>query len=449
MSTQVMPVPPTESDPLARVASRAVGGPMGRFAATPAPGRAVWITAALSSLVACLTLAVGVLQKSYCLRFGWGAPGSYWKACYSDLPEFAARTGLAGGEPYGTQPLTEPLGVGVVAHLLSSLVPGSGLERQNGMFVAWAVTAAVLLVLTATAVALTARTRPQVALHVAASPLLVTVALVSMDLVGVAFVAAGLWAWARRRPTAAGVLLGLAVASRTSTVLVVLAIAVVALRAGAWRDGLRVAGIALITVVLALMLGMFVYGDGVLLPYRTWAASTAHLNSTWYLATLAGHPIQVGVVTLLAVLGWLLAAAGGVMLALGVAVRPRVAEVALVMTCVVLVTGKMLPVQASLVLLPLIALAGVPWRDHLVWATAEVVSFIAVWLYLAGIDNPTAALPAPWYAALVALRLLGIAWLGASTVVRAVRRRPWPGEIDDAAGPAAGKADAVVVRYAR
>ena len=51
-----------------------------------------------------------------------------------------------------------------------------------------------------------------------------------------------------------------------------------------------------------------------------------------------------------------------------------IAGVALLVVAVVVITSKNLPVQSSLWLVPLVALAGVPWRDHLVWAAAEVAA---------------------------------------------------------------------------
>ena len=77
--------------------------------------------------------------------------------------------------------------------------------------------------------------------------------------------------------------------------------------------------------------------------------------------------------------------------------RPGVAEVALVMVAIVLMTGKSFPVQASVWLVPLVALVGIQWRDHLVWSGAEALHFGAVWLYLAGSSVPDRGLPSGWY----------------------------------------------------
>ena len=68
---------------------------------------------------------------------------------------------------------------------------------------------------------------------------------------------------------------------------------------------------------------------------------------------------------------------------------------------------KSLPVQSSLLLLPLIALAGLRWRDHLIWATTELAYFVGVWLYIAGASAPNRGLPAGFYLVLLLARLGG------------------------------------------
>ena len=85
---------------------------------------------------------------------------------------------------------------------------------------------------------------------------------------------------------------------------------------------------------------------------------------------------------------------------------------ALALAAGTLVLGTSLPVQASLLLLPLVALAGLPWRDHLVWAATEVAYFVAVWLYIAAQSDPNRGLPAGFYLVFLLARLAGIGWLG-------------------------------------
>jgi hypothetical protein len=102
---------------------------------------------------------------------------------------------------------------------------------------------------------------------------------------------------------------------------------------------------------------------------------------------------------------------------LGEFVTRKVAPLTLALLAVVLLTAKSLPVQTSLLLLPLIALSGLRWRDHLIWAGTELVYFIGIWLYIAGETTPSRGMPASFYLVLILARLSGIAWLGIQGVL--------------------------------
>ncbi|MFC6715670.1 hypothetical protein [Branchiibius cervicis] len=83
------------------------------------------------------------------------------------------------------------------------------------------------------------------------------------------------------------------------------------------------------------------------------------------------------------------------------------------MLVVVMLTGKAIPVQACLWVLPLLALSAVRWRDHLIWAGVEIVYFIMVWMYIAAPSNPAKGLPGAAFAVFSLARSLayvGIAW---------------------------------------
>ena len=195
----------------------------------------------------------------------------------------------------------------------------------------------------------------------------------STDLLGVALASVALLAWSRRHVPAAGVLLGLAVATRSYALVLLLAIGLLALRSGRLRSFATLAVTALATV-LVVTLPWLLSGDGVLAAYRAWWSAAASYGSPWMVPALYGHPLPGVLVTTLAVLGWVAALVAGAVLALSPGRRPTVAEVALVMLATVLVTGAALPPQASLWLLPLIALVGLRWRDHLIWAGVEAAS---------------------------------------------------------------------------
>jgi hypothetical protein len=135
------------------------------------------------------------------------------------------------------------------------------------------------------------------------------------------------------------------------------------------------------------------------------------------------------------------------------------------------VTGKAVPVQAGLWLLPLIALVGMQWRDHLIWAGFEATYFVAVWLYIAGLSKPDRGLPPRWYSTLLIMRLAAMLFLAVQVWRVARSRQPASPaevvegsepfdevgsadegaepleEIDPLAGPMAWAPDAVLVRF--
>jgi uncharacterized membrane protein len=264
----------------------------------------------------------------------------------------------------------------------------------------------------------------------------------------------------------AGVLIGLAAAARTYPAVFLVVLALLALRTGRWREwGLAVAGFvgaAAVAVVPWAALNL----DGVKATYSAWRSSGAGYGSLWLIRqTLPATPtprwvtklglesvaLSAGTVTTLALLGAAVALVVGFLLALATDRRPRVAQLAFVVLAIVVITGKAWPVQASLWLLPLAALARPRWRDHLIWASCEVTYFIAVWLYLGGVSKPDRGLPGSWYSLFVLIRLAGLLWLVAM-VVRDVRNPERDvvradGVDDPLGGPFDAAPDALVVRF--
>jgi uncharacterized membrane protein len=465
-------VAPTREDPVARLASAVVGGPAG---ARVRPGRHGWWTAARVLVVlSMVVLMLGVVEKQHCRAQGWTSPDQFFHACYSDLPLVYETSGLAQGSvPYvdsaSGQYLAQPVLTGLTMWAVGKVAPSSHqlVPRDRWYFDVSTLVIAVLVgLLVAITVASAGRRRPWDAALVALSPLIALSALVSMDLLGVALAAGGLLAWGRRRPVLAGLLLGLAVTARTYPVLLVLVLAMLAARTGRWREWITTAVAGIVTVVAVVLPWAVLNLDGVRATYRTWSATGAGYGSLWLLTqtvpsdprprwvgALGWNPVTLspGAVTTLALLGVAAALVVALLMALAGDRRPRVAQVAFVVVAIVVLTGKAWPVQASLWLLPLAALARPRWRDHLVWVSCEAVYFVGVWLYLASGSQPSRALPGSWYSLLVLVRAAGLLWL----VVQVVRdaRRPrrdvvrTAGEDDPLGGPFEHADDALVVRF--
>jgi hypothetical protein len=408
---------------------------------------ASWLaTVTLLLFAATGTMAVSVAQRAHCIQKGWAGSDQFWHACFSDLPALyqlgdlnAGLSSFAGG---GGARTDHPVLTGGLMALLGGLVPsGSLLSQTRWYFGLWALLATLLVL---AVVWLTAASRPRHvadAAQVALSPVLLLTALISPDLFGVALVAAGMWAWALRRPAVAGVLLGLAVTARTYPLLILLALVLLGLRTGRMAAVRRALVAAAATVAVVLL--PFVVGNpsAILRPYQAWWDSLAGLGSPWMLPQLAGHPLPVGATTLLAIVGLIVAILLGAVFALSTARRPTFAEVSLVLVAVALLTGKSFPVQASLWLVPLVALCGLRWRDHLIWASAEALHFVAVWLYVAGLSTPDRGMPAGWYAVFLVVRLVGVGYL-VLRVWQNASQRPeavWPDEeLDEELGEVPG-----------
>lgn len=446
------------ADPVARAASEVIGGPRGRYAVHR---ELPWVlTAALLSALTAVTAGFGILLRIPCLRTGFAGEGQFWNACYADLPtayrDANLKAGLAAylqggpGAPLTGQP---PL-TGLALTAVASLVPDGSLNsRAAWYFALWSVLLTLLLLVIVWLVASSAHP-PISAAHVALSPVVALTAFISADLLGVALAAAGMWAWSRRNRTLAGVLLGLAIAARSYPVLILVAIGLLCLRSGRLADFRRTALYALLVFAAVLCAVWLVNPSAAASAYTGWASAGAGYGSPWLLPQLAGHALPETAVTALAVLGWLVALAAGAVVALSSARRPTLAEVSLVMVGLVLITGKSFTVQSSLWLVPLVAWCALQWRDHLIWAGAEALNFVAVWLTIAATTVPDRGMPASWYAFFSMLRVVAVLWLVALVVMRARERwgRPEPDasgvrEVDDLAGPMAGADDRVLVRF--
>ncbi len=456
------PLPPTTADPVLRAASEVIGGPAGRRLSPRAPwwARPLPVLVALTSVL----VAVGAATKHHCRARGWSTPDQFVHACYSDLPVVYTSSGLAEGlGPYAPGvSLGQPPVTAALAWLLGLLAPpGTGAAAQRAYFDAGAVVLLLAALVTVVAVAAAAgRRRRWDALLVALSPLLVLSGLVSLDLAGVALATAGLALWARRRPVAAGLLLGLAVAARTYPVLLLVALALLALRAGRWRA----AGTTLVAAAAAWVAVNAPFAlsspDAWSAYLRDFAGRAAGYGSPWLLPQLVARaggsadaaglpPVAVTALTLGGWFAWLLLVG---LLVLWAPRRPRLPQVAFLLVAGSCLLGPAFPVQASLWLVPLAALALPRWREHLLWWAAEAAYFGAVWLFIAGQSTPERALTPELYALFLLLRLAALGWVVVA-VVREVRS-PWRDPVraaglDDPAGGDLDRApDALVVRVA-
>jgi uncharacterized membrane protein len=294
------------------------------------------------------------------------------------------------------------------------------------------------------------------------SPVLLVHAFTNWDLLAVALTTLGTWAWARRHPVVAGVLLGLGIAAKLYPVMVIGVLFALCLRAGQLRPWLTTA----VTAGLAWLLVDLPFA--VLAP-ENWARFFT-LNDTrpanpesiwaivahWWPGFLDGplaegeSPAQLN--TTVAVL--LVAAAAAVCwLALAAPLRPRVPQLAFLLIAAFLLLNKVYSPQYALWLLPLAVLARPRWRSLLLWQATEALVWAMTMLYYLGADNR--GVDVEWFYLAVGLRDVALVVLMALVVREVWRpdadlvRRSWPGTDDPAGGVLDHATDVVTLRRRR
>ena len=425
------PVRPTREDEVAAAGSELVGGPIGRYALL---GTSWWTPVRIVALVAIGMFALGLVQKAPCYHSAWffGASSQYTKACYSDIPHLYQGRGfadhlvpyfdrlpddLSGGMGY----LEYPVLTGVFMQVASWLTPHSGgIQHQEQWY--WFVNAAMLMVCTAVlavCVARTHRRRPWDGLLVALAPAAALTATINWDLLAVALTAAAMLMWARSRPVAFGILLGLATAAKLYPVLLLGPLLVLCWRAGRWREFAQAAaGTAGAWLVVNLPVMLFAF------PGWSKFYSFSHdrgvdFGSFWLIwSQNSDHPPSTDFVNTAATVLVVLCSIGIAVLTFTAPRRPRFAQLAFLIVAVFILTNKVYSPQYVLWLVPLAALARPKWRDFLIWQACEVAYFLGIWMYLAYTTSGDAhkGLPTHGYQWAIALHLLGTLYLCAVVV---------------------------------
>jgi uncharacterized membrane protein len=465
-------VVPTWTDPVAAQASEAVGGPWGRHAVT---GRAAfWTPLRVCLLFAVLVLAVAWAKQAPCSDGNWTGSKQYTHLCYNDAVPLFGIHGLSEGDvPYLDSPVEYPVLTGgfmqlaaVVARGYDDLVVGNGPVPDSPPVQTYYVVTCLLLSVLALVVVrgmvgLTGR-RPWDAAMVALSPVLLVYAFNNWDLLAVALTTLGMWAWARRHPAVAGVLLGLGIAAKLYPVLVIGVLFALCLRAGrlrAWLVTAVAAGLAWLVVDLPI---------AVLAP-ENWArfftlsdTRPANPESIWAIAIHWWPGILDGplgpdetpsVLNATVAVLLVLSALGVGFLALAAPLRPRVPQLAFLLVAAFLLLNKVYSPQYALWLVPLAVLARPKWRSLLLWQATEAIVWALTMLYYLGSDNRGVGVE--WFYLAVGIRDVALVVL-MGLVVREVWnpdadvvRRSWPGTDDPAGGLLDGAVDRFTLRRPR
>jgi uncharacterized membrane protein len=213
---------PSQDDPVIAGTAEALGGPPGRHALLGE--RRFWTPLRWLVLLTLVTSLFGWWQKSPCREHAWVDEYQYTRGCYTDVFALYFAEGLVDGKtPYAEHPVEYPVVIGAVMQLAAKTVaviePDRGERPRRFYDVTWVILTACALVVVVTTARLAGRRRPWDAAMFAVAPLLVLHGTTNWDLVAMALAGLGLVQWSRKHPLAAGVLLGLATATKLYPVL--------------------------------------------------------------------------------------------------------------------------------------------------------------------------------------------------------------------------------------
>jgi uncharacterized membrane protein len=219
------------------VAGDLVGGPRGRHSSRYRR----WGTLSFLVLVTIIACVLGYAQKAPCRTVSnWTHNYQYTRVCYSDiLPLYSTEKLAQGKTPYVDTPVEYPVIIGAAmeaAAQVAKAAPADKFDQRNALFYdATAILLTIAAVIAVVCTALTAGRRRLDAVLLAGAPLLAFHAFTNWDLLAVAFAAGGLLAWSKRAPAIAGLLIGFGGATKAYPMLLLIALGLLAYRAGQIR----------------------------------------------------------------------------------------------------------------------------------------------------------------------------------------------------------------------
>jgi uncharacterized membrane protein len=361
-------------------------GPVGRQrAALLAGSTTVLVTASL------VGSALGLLNKAACRAGDWNFYLKQMQAhCYTDIyPLYFSERLSAGKVPYTGHPVEYPVLIGAAMQAAAWVVRpiADPFVRGREFFDVTVVMLALFSLAATLATAyLAGRSRRWTALGVALAPGLILASFINWDLIAMGLVALGMAAWAARRNVLAGVLLGLAVATKFYPLFFFGPLLLLCLRGGRLR-AFAVTGLSAAAAWLAVNLPVALAAPaGWARFYSLNTTRAADWGSIWYYFETEHWPFlgalsEKGLNTLSA----LVFAVGCVVIAaliLAAPRRPRIPQVFFLVLAVFLLANKVWSPQYVIWLVPLVVLARPRVWAYAVWQAAEVGYFFAIWAYL-------------------------------------------------------------------
>jgi uncharacterized membrane protein len=415
-------------------------GPPAAAPPRPWPRRAAMLAGSTTALVIASLAgsALGVLNKAACRSGDWNFYVKQFQAhCYTDIYPLYFQEKLSSGKvPYTGHPVEYPVIIGAAMQAAAWVVkPISDPSIRGREFfdVTVLLLAAFSLAGTLATAYLAGRSRRWTALGVALAPGLILAAFINWDLIAMGLVALGMAAWAARRMVPAGVLLGLAVATKFYPLLFFGPLLLLCLRAGRMRAFWTTAASAAVTWLAVNLPVAFAAPVGWGRFYGLSESRPADWGSIWYYFETEHWPFLGSLsVSGLNLLSGVVFALGCVLIGLLILAaprRPRVPQVFFLVLAVFLLSNKVWSPQYVIWLVPLVVLCRPRFWAYAAWQVTEVSYFFAIWAYLitiaigSGLVPPEAAggiTPGVYFAALLA-RFAAVVIL-AALVVRDILR---------------------------
>jgi uncharacterized membrane protein len=483
------PVAPSTQDPVVAGASRLIGGRWGRHAAEPTSWW--WTPLRVALALTVLVSVFGYLQKSPCLTHPYGNEYQYTRLCYADTyalysdEDLNARRNSAGqvtgrvSVPYRDHPVEYPPVIGglmwLAAEATTWVHPGEGADvddvHNTTFFNLTALGLALAaLVSTWTVAKLAGRRRVWDATMVAVSPVLFMHAFTNWDLVAVALTGLGLWAWSRGSPIWAGLLLGVGIATKLYPAFVLLALLLLCVRAGKWREAAKATAAAGVAAVACYVPAILISRP---FAFPASGCATTHplAGWRWFFTLSQTRPIDVGSVWIVfqhlfsgnffgralnqsyhcgtsptnvntfTAITMVIVVAGVVALVAMAPRRPRVAPIAFLLVAGFIMLNKVDSPQYALWLVPLAVLSRPRWAMLLFWQVTEVVLGAANLYLLINWDHPGEGLPLNLYLGMVVFRDLVLVALMALVVREVLTPRDDVVRRDGVDDPAGGVLD--------
>jgi len=378
-----------------------------------------------------LAMVLAFAEKVPCRSGAWNSYTKQFQAsCYTDIYPLYYTEGLSSGKvPYTGHAVEYPVLIGGAMQAAAWLVRNVDAVIRGREF--YDVTAVLLALCAVAGVVATARAagpdRRWQALLVALSPALILAAFVNWDLIAFALTALGIAAWAARRGVWAGVLLGLAVATKFYPLVVLGALLLLCLRAGRLKElaqTLAAAALAWLAVDLPVMLAA---PSGWAYFYEFSKNRGADWGSIWYMFEYFNvHGLgnyQLGMLNEMSAAVSVAAYVAIALLALAAPRRPRLPQLCFLLLATFLMTNKVWSPQYVVWLVPLAVLARPRLWPYVLWQLAEVGYFFGIWGYLIFQYRITGntfggyqGISAGWYFALLLARFFTVALLAAYVV---------------------------------